>query len=421
MNEQPPRNARRRTTKKQALHPVLDFSPKLRARADALKLSCHEPAWLGWGVPHRFSCTQGHELRHAPGALLSGSGVCRLCRAAQCMKRLQAQAVEAGAVCLDSTWLGYKAQYRFRCEQGHEWSRSTKRRPGCPVCIKAAADEGRRLQDGLQRLINRAQELGGACLSEAYLGRAQYHHFRCAEGHEWQTAAGEVLRGAWCRLCANARKRTQYRLADGLQRLQQAAADKGGVCLSDTYDGAREHYDFRCEKGHEWHTQGALVLRGGWCRACADARKSERLLHKTGLRRLQEMATSKGGVCLSESYLGSAHRHRFRCQHGHEWDALAAPVLQNGSWCSICARTSRRLGLEAAQAAAQARGGKCLSETYVGTHAKMNWMCDRGHTWPARFGQIRRGQWCPDCAHMAQITNKNSEARPRYGAAGYAA
>jgi hypothetical protein len=230
--------------------------------------------------------------------------------------------------------------------------------------------------------------------------------------------ASEVLRGAWCGICANARKRTQYRLADGLERLQQAAKAKG-VCLSETCEGSKGYHRFRCDKGHEWRTRGALVLRGGWCLACADQDKSERLLLPDGLKRLQEVATAKGGVCLSEAYLGHKHRHRFRCQQGHEWETVAASVL-NDSWCLICAHVNRRLGLEAAQAAAQARGGQCLSETYVGTEVKMSWMCDRGHVWQTRFGQIRRGQWCPDCAHMAQITSRRSKARRRYEAAGQA-
>lgn len=331
-----------------APHPVLDRSAKLRERAQARNLTCKDKVWRGWHVKHRFVCNQGHALKLSPADVLGSCGACRVCRDAAQMQRLQALAAAADAVCLDTQWRGYEALYRFRCAQGHEWSLSAKRKPGCPVCIKAAAAAGKRLQDGLQRLVQVAKERGGVCLSEVYLGKASHHRFRCAEGHEWESS--EVLRGSWCALCANARKQTQYRLADGLARLQLAAADKGGLCLSELYERSKEHYRFRCAQGHEWRAVGAGILRGGWC--------------------------------------------------------------------SICAYTPRRLGLEAAQAAAQARGGQCLSKSYVNNAVKMSWMCDRGHVWQAKFGSVRRGHWCPECAYMARITNKNSKAWVRYRAAG---
>lgn len=337
------------------------------------------------------------------------------------LKRLQTLAAAADAVCLDTVWHGCTALYRFRCAQGHEWSHGARRLPGCPVCIKAATASGKRLKDGLQRLRKAAQERGGVCLSETYLGQAFHHRFRCAEGHEWEST--DVLRGAWCRSCAHARKKTQYRLADGLARLQQAAADKGGLCLSEVYEGSKEPYRFRCAQNHEWQAPGARVLRGAWCLACAKAqsrwsvRPPAASLLLDGLLRLQKVALDKGGVCLSESYLGQCRRYRFQCGHGHEWEATAASVLQ-GSWCPNCACVARRLGIDVARADAQARGGQCLSTTYVDNNTKMSWMCDRGHVWQARFGQIRKGQWCPECAHMARITNANSKARARYRAAG---
>ncbi len=275
MDKRSSKPAAKRATAASASQLVLDHSAKLRDRIQALGLGCIEPEWLGWDIKHRFVCSQGHTLQLSPGNLLNrGCGSCRTCQDEARFTQLQADAAAANAVCLDTAWHGYKAIYRFRCGQGHEWSRSAKHRPGCPVCIKAAADEGRRLKDGLQLLVQAARERGGVCLSETYLGQAQHHRFRCAEGHEWQST--EVLRGAWCGICAIAAKRTQYRLANGLARLQQAAIDKGGLCLSQTYEGSKMRYRFRCGKGHAWETLGALILRGAWCLACACNQKRGR-------------------------------------------------------------------------------------------------------------------------------------------------
>jgi hypothetical protein len=207
------------------------------------------------------------------------------------------------------------------------------------------------------------------------------------------------------------------RRQDGLDALRQAAASRGGVLLSCHYKGTSRPYLFRCHGGHEWQTVGSRVLRGAWCPTCAHSAAAERRLARDGLQRLSEAAKSRGGLCLSESYAGSSQAYAFRCAEGHEWQAFGSAVLR-GTWCSQCAHARRRLGLEAAREAALARGGLCLSERYENYRTKMAWQCDRGHVWETCLAVVRRGAWCPVCAHMAQLSNRNSKARARYGSAG---
>jgi len=71
------------------------------------------------------------------------------------------------------------------------------------------------------------------------------------------------------------------------------------------------------------------------------------------------------------------------------------------------------LSIDVTRAATQARGGQCVSTTDIDNNAKMSWMCDWGHFWQARFGQTRWEQWCPECDHMAQITNSNTNSKVR--------
>ena len=216
-----------------------------------------------------------------------------------------------------------------------------------------------------------------------------------------------------------------------LLRLHNIANARGGRCLSEQYLGVLAPYRFRCAHGHEWQTPGSNVLAGTWCRQCVvearrgksqpeTARRQSSLTRRApdGLRRLQQQAAVQGGRCLSEQYLGVNHSHRFRCDQGHEWDNLAMNVLR-GQWCSLCRRESWRLTLAHAQQAALTRGGRCLSSTYVDCKTKLTWECDRGHIWSAPLATIRhRGCWCPDCASLARISNRNSKAYQRYADAG---
>ncbi len=133
-----------------------------------------------------------------------------------------------------------------------------------------------------------------------------------------------------------------------------------------------------------------------------------------GLQRLQDRARAKGGRCLSERYLGSTEFHRFECAKGHVWETAARGVLR-GTRCRACAHDAQRLTLQDVQQAAHAHGGRCLSDAYVNDASPLLWECRRGHTWRAGLNRVRTaGTWCPECAHMAQITNCKSKARRRY-------
>jgi hypothetical protein len=47
------------------------------------------------------------------------------------------------------------------------------------------------------------------------------------------------------------------------------------------------------------------------------------------------------------------------------------------------------------------KNGKCLSEKYTGSK-KLEWECEFGHKWMARFHHVRKGTWCSIC-HKAKL------------------
>ncbi|MCW7536728.1 hypothetical protein OOT46_02520 [Aquabacterium sp. A7-Y] len=343
-------NARRRSN---SPHPVLDRSVKLRASVNEIRWDCLDEAWSGWHVPHRFVCSNGHVVPALPSGVLRQIARCQQCHDDIQFAELRRAAARDGVVCLSSKWEGVTTPYRFSCPCGHEWLRAPRhglKKEGllrCPECVKAAANAGKRLHDGLDRLKRAAADRGGRCLAKRYEGWHQRYRFRCSAGHEWHAVGGEVIRGSWCSLCALEDKRHSYRLSDGLERLQAAAAAKGGCCESGTYFGLRGRYWLRCGQGHRWEAAGTNIV--------------------------------------------------------------------NGSWCYECSKENKRLGIDAAHEAAHARGGQCLSNTYVNAATKLAWVCHRGHMWHAPLSTIRQGHWCRECANAARITNKKSRARARYG------
>ena len=178
------------------------------------------------------------------------------------------------------------------------------------------------------------------------------------------------------------------------------AKQRGGKCLSTEYRNVRTKLLWKCRKGHEWAATPDNVKRGSWCPTCARASAAEKL--KLSIEEMQSIARQHGGECLSTTYVNTGTKLRWRCKHGHRWQAVPGSI-KKGHWCPICRRhragKKRRLTLEEMQEIAKNRGGKCLSENYeVGK--KLKWQCKNGHVWEATPSKIKFGTWCPICGNI---------------------
>lgn len=197
--------------------------------------------------------------------------------------------------------------------------------------------------------------------------------------------------------------------------MPRKAALEGGQCLDDRWQGQKHHYRFRClkEPSHEWRRIYSEALKVARCPHCQRAANGLKQRDAQGLQRLQAFAASKGGECLSPSYLGVDHTHRFRCAKGHTWEARATGVLSRGNWCHQCCYDLKRIGIDEVRRAAEARGGRCLAKAYRGGGSKYPWLCARGHAWSTTFNNVVRGYWCPTCSYMVR-TRPGSAAWWRY-------
>jgi hypothetical protein len=290
-----------------------------------------------------------------------------------------------------------------------------------------ADPDGRRIAEVHQR----ARACDTVCTDAAWLGSRHRYTFHCLQGHQWQRSASVQRTNATCPDCGRARGGLKQRKVENLQKLHEIAKARGGHCLSVEYEGARRRYEFICASGHQWLAQADDVLSGRWCRLCAIsamrgrpkpagmmARLGEKRRLPDGLQQLQQRAHDKGGECLSTTYLGGTRKYAFCCQAGHRFEMLASTVFA-GRWCRACAFDATRLGLKAAQQAAKARGGLCLSVHYQNNQQPLTWQCDRGHVWSAPLATVRnKGCWCAQCAWMQRITRPDAIANAKYRDAG---
>ena len=303
------------------------------------------------------------------------------------LKVAQEIASTRGGECLSTTYHNNRRHLKWRCSKGHEWKASLTgvkdRGTWCSCCSHEARRHPLKVAQDI------AVARGGLCLSRVYRNNWKHLQWRCDKGHEWNASLNNVKdRGTWCRHCAIARRCLCLKVA------KDVASRRCGSCLSTKYVNARKHLRWRCGKGHEWSASLSSIKDSGtWCPHCAY--ESLRLPLKVA----QDVAKARGGVCLSTRYVNTRSHLKWKCGEGHEWKASLTSVKDAGSWCPDCAVQGQRLSLKVAHDLAASRGGLCLSTTYINSQVHLKWRCREGHEWHARLSSVKnRLTWCPQCA-----------------------
>jgi len=140
-----------------------------------------------------------------------------------------------------------------------------------------------------------------------------------------------------------------------------------------------------------------------------------RIKIKITIQDMHDLAKKRGGKCLSEEYIGTKSKLKWQCSKGHTWHAVPY-TIKKGSWCPKCANVKGNI--EEMHTLAKKRGGKCLSTKYVNFSTKLKWKCARGHTWKAKPYEIKEGKWCLKCYHLDQrltIEEMHTLAKKRGG------
>jgi hypothetical protein len=326
----------------------------------------------------------------------------------QSLAKLYRRAEELGWRCLSELWTGYGTRYQFECANGHRFERHARVVFYTATrCSECEADEIR------TRWTATLTQRGGTADSP-FTGLLDRYRLRCANGHEWAAQGRKILEGSWCPRCAHEETARRLLRDDGLSRLQALAAAKDGRCLATAYTGTRAYYPFECAKGHRWEAQGAEIVRGQWCRLCANVafgeRKAREQFYEDGLQRLQDAARRHNGECLATQYTGSHEYYRFRCAAGHEWKQTASQIWF-GHWCARCVKIAQRTPMDVLQAIAAERGGRCLSPQAEGNRVKLTWECHLGHVWQSTPASIKSGSWCPNCANLERSRKWASRLR----------
>ena len=208
-------------------------------------------------------------------------------------------------------------------------------------------------------------------------------------------------------------RKERTKRSEMLNKVRAAAVRRGGKCLEKTYRPRPAQFRFRCSEGHAFQMMAGNVLYyDQWCPQCSRQPTQEYV------DRLEAVLQERGGRMVRSSLGKLSEPHRFVCDKGHWFSQLPTRVVNAGTWCPKCSYIEKgermRLGLEAANAYAESRGGRCLATEYKTLDDTATWECKEGHVWEVRFKSVMDGKWCPDCWTIRRrMPRKRSQMRQR--------
>lgn len=420
---------------------------------------CLSNAYVNVRSKLRWECTNGHTWEATPGSLRNMDSWCPTCArvAPLLLEDMQELAASRGGECLSEVYENSATKLRWRCEEGHVWDATPDNVKNgdqwCPQCSGNRTEELVRCY--FEILFNgeafpkcpghpQLPSPGGGfltldgyseCLSLAFEYQGQQHYVEvdgfgppgslkkrkaydaakveCCRNALPQpirlivipyTIQQEQLEGfirARCQemgvhvLCESNVDASMVKVRWGKQRLkemQEIAASRNGQCLSDSYTNSWTKLEWCCAAGHKWEAKpNDIKTSKSWCPVCAGH-------EPLTLEDMKEMAESKGGTCLSDAYVNSTTKLRWRCAKGHVWEATPGNIRSRNSWCPVCSGKAR-LTIDGLREIAHQRGGQCLSDSYQNAHSKLRWRCAKGHEWEATAHDVKTHKtWCPKCA-----------------------
>jgi len=125
-----------------------------------------------------------------------------------------------------------------------------------------------------------------------------------------------------------------------LNKAKSVGIERNGSCLSNKYVNNHTHLKWRCNVcGCIWKASyNSVVDQNSWCPKCGFKRAAD--ARKYCLDDCINTAAERLGFCDSTEYVDCKTNMHWRCYNGHKWDACYDSILNCGTWCPYCNKTS---------------------------------------------------------------------------------
>ncbi|MBK9048027.1 MAG: hypothetical protein IPL74_15560 [Bacteroidetes bacterium] len=252
-----------------------------------------------------------------------------------------------------------------------------------------------------------AEKYGGKLLSapEEVINGNSLLKWECKSGHVFEILGVRVKAGKWCKICYYENKRSNV-----LIKYKKWASKRGITLLTSSVTDSlvKAKLAWKCQYGHEWQsTVHNMKIK----KVCSQCREDE--VNKKHLLEVKKIANTKGGECVSTTYLNNHTHLEFRCKNNHTFFANANNI-KSGWWCKKCSRAPN-VTIEVFQELAKSKGGELISTQFINRDKLMEWKCKEGHTFQLAGRSVKRNnKWCPVCTDGKKIKIRPSGHKVSY-------
>ena len=307
-------------------------------------------------------------------------------------------------VSIDTITSGMKAEFWWKCSNGHQWKRSPKDlkriKKRCDKCNSLALKnpEIAKLWHPTKNKNEYPDRITPGSKKEVW--------WRCSKGHEWLESPKTLVRGVvTCRKCESLAIKNPA-------LLQEWDKKRNGILKPDEiWSGSKRLVWWKCKTGkldHVWKSQvkDRTRINASGCPYCKGKRSSiTNSLAATGkkeiLKEWDHEMNSINDITPHDITKGSNQEVDWKCENNHTWkDSVKSRV--NGKTCQECKSLAFRFPEIAAEWHYEKNLALGIDPKMIpaGHKSPVYWQCrnEKSHVWSARPSQrTYRKSNCPDC------------------------
>lgn len=399
----------------------VDYLQKAKDYAISRGGECLATEYVSVRTKTQWNCSNpNHPIFENDFQIIARGSWCVLCHREEVSKKYtlsnglekcQAHAIKNGGQCLSTEYKNAKTKMKWQCKYNHTWEsnydHTVTRDRWCQQCHYDKAI----ISDGFKKITALAKINGGSVkvdITDEIKLHSQLE-FKCAnaEHKPWIAEYRNVMNGTWCPYCAGKFNQEEY-----LELAKKYANSKGGSCLSTIYENQNTKLEFKCHNSNHksWFTcYNKIVQHNAWCKECRY--ENNQPVRDNYLKKAQEHAISKGGACLSNTYINTKTKLLWQCSNKNHkpWEATYGNIVNSNKWCPRCSgQFSPEEMLENAKQHALSKHGQCLSTEYI-TTKHLEWKCSIDSHKPFKASHsnvLNHNLWCSEC-HNSKYIQEN--------------
>ena len=311
----------------------------------------------------------------------------------------------------------------WKCNKGHEWQAKIQDRNrglGCPYCSGRYAIKGETdLQTVNPKLASEwnHEKNNGLTPMDVLPNTAKKIWWKCQKEHEWRATVNSRTRGNGCPYCSGfyvIKGETDLQTINPVLANEWHYGKNNKLTPTDVLPRSNKKVWWKCNQGHEWQAIIGNRIKGHGCPYCAGQKslKGKNDLQTVDLKLASEWNYEKNEDIKPEQFtVGSGKKVWWRCQKGHEWQAVISS-RSKGHGCPYC---SGRYAIKgetdlqtvnsklASEWDYERNNGLTPADVLPSSNKKVWWQCRQGHKWQALINNRNKGRGCPYCSKRRRL------------------